>query len=189
MSDKTNLPTQKEKRNLIVLAEMVILDVGKDPEPILAFLEAEFLDIYSGGFAVIGYQVEEQVNRPSQTDSEQQFVTKDAVLEISEEYLLSWIDDAKPKEQTATKPPEQEDLHKPFPIASVCRVDLQDILTDEEIAGLSDADMQEIADKMGDAYAEDGEYWGSLEIIAKSVMKQKTEAVYNDKEVSSNGKL
>ena len=55
-----------------------------------------------------------------------------------------------------------EQRHKPFPIASVCREDLQEILADEEIAGLSDTDMQTIADKMAEAYITTN-YWDSLE--------------------------
>ncbi len=67
-----------------------------------------------------------------------------------------------------------EKLHQSFPIAGVCRVDLQGILTDEELAGLSDTDMQRIADKMSEAYTASGDYWNSLETVVRSVIKRKT---------------
>ena len=62
---------------------------------------------------------------------------------------------------------------KPFPITSVCRADLQGILTDEAITGLGDADMEDIADRMSDAYRDCGGYWESLEIMAKLVIERK----------------
>ena len=173
MSDKINRPTPAGKRNLIVLAEIVVLDVGEDPEPTLAAVEAEFLDTHRGGFAVIGYQVEEQVGQPTQPNSYQPFVTQETVLDVSQEYLLSWMGDAQPEGQIAADPSKQGEWQKPFHIASVCRVDLRRILTAEEIARLSDADMQRIADKMSDYYSD--EFWNSLAIAAEWVLKRKEE--------------
>ncbi len=66
-----------------------------------------------------------------------------------------------------------EAWHKPFVVASVCRADLQGILTDEAITGLGDADMEAIADRMSDAYRDCGGYWESLEIMAKLVIERK----------------
>jgi hypothetical protein len=60
--------------------------------------------------------------------------------------------------------------HKSFTVASICRDDLQGILTDEEIARLDDSDMDRIADKMGDAYRDTGGYWEALEIMTRSVI-------------------
>ena len=62
------------------------------------------------------------------------------------------------------------DLHKPFIVASICRADLQGILTDEEIARLDDSDMERIADKMSDSYRDAGGYWEALEIMARDVL-------------------
>ena len=62
--------------------------------------------------------------------------------------------------------------HIPFIVAGICREDLQGLLSDEEIATLSDSDMESIADKMSDAYRDSGGYWESLEIMARSVLVQ-----------------
>ena len=67
---------------------------------------------------------------------------------------------------------DTDKLNKPFNITSVCRADLQDILTEKEIAQLDDGDMERIADKMGDAYCDNG-FWIDLEIIAKHVLSEK----------------
>ncbi len=67
---------------------------------------------------------------------------------------------------------ENVELNKPFPIASVCRADLRGILTDEQIASLSDGEMESIADRMGDAFTDSGLYWESLEIMAKHVTEK-----------------
>lgn len=61
-------------------------------------------------------------------------------------------------------------LHKSFTVASICRADLQGILTDEEIGRLDDSDMERIADKMSDAYRDAGGYWEALEIMARDVL-------------------
>jgi hypothetical protein len=66
-----------------------------------------------------------------------------------------------------------EEWHKPFAIASVCREDLRGILAAEEIAGLSDDEMEDIADRMSDTYRDSGGYWESLEIMAEYVLKRK----------------
>jgi hypothetical protein len=66
-----------------------------------------------------------------------------------------------------------EKWHQPFVVASVCRADLQGILTDGEIAGLDDTDMEAIVERMGDAYRDCGGYWDSLEIMAKFVLERK----------------
>jgi hypothetical protein len=177
MSDNINRPTPVAKRNLVVLAEIVVLDVGEDPEPTLTALEAEFLDTHRGGFAVIGYQVEEQVGPPAEPDAYQQFVTRETVLDVSQEYLLSWMGEAQPDDQVAAEPPKPEGWQKPFLIASVCRADLRGILTAEEIASLSNGDMEDIADRMSDAYRDSGGYWESLAIMAQLVLKRKEEAL------------
>jgi hypothetical protein len=72
--------------------------------------------------------------------------------------------------------------HTPFIVASICREDLQGILSDEKIATLSDSDMESIADKMSDAYRDSGGYWESLEIVVRSVLAkiQASEAIDTD---------
>ena len=66
-----------------------------------------------------------------------------------------------------------EAWHKPFTVASICREDLRNSLTDEEIAALDDSDMADIADRMSDAYRDSGGYWESLDIMAKHVLGKK----------------
>jgi hypothetical protein len=61
--------------------------------------------------------------------------------------------------------------NKPFDITSVCRADLQDICTEEEIAKLDDGHMAHIAGKMADAYCDQG-FWIDLEIIARDVLER-----------------
>ena len=61
---------------------------------------------------------------------------------------------------------------KPFPITSVCREDLRGIVSDNEIARLDDADMQEIAERMADAYCESA-FWIDLPIVAEYVLENK----------------
>jgi hypothetical protein len=64
-------------------------------------------------------------------------------------------------------------LHKSFTVASICRADLEGILTDEEIAQLDDSDMERISDKMSDSYRDCGGYWDSLEINARAVLERR----------------
>jgi hypothetical protein len=59
-----------------------------------------------------------------------------------------------------------------FYITRVHREDLRGKFTDEEIASLTDDDMEEIADKMADAYLDDL-YWVSLEAAAEIVLEDK----------------
>jgi hypothetical protein len=65
-----------------------------------------------------------------------------------------------------------EEWHKPFPITSVCRADLREFFSDEEIAGLDDADMREIAREMADAYLQRG-CWIDLQIVAGSLLQER----------------
>jgi len=66
-----------------------------------------------------------------------------------------------------------EAWHKPFTVSSICREDLRNILTDEEIRALDDTDMEDIADRMSDSYRDSGGYWQSLEIMAKHILGKK----------------
>ena len=62
--------------------------------------------------------------------------------------------------------------YQPFCITSVCRGDLEGILTESDITRMDDDDMREIAEKMADAYCESA-FWTDLEIIAKYVLGEK----------------
>lgn len=67
---------------------------------------------------------------------------------------------------------DNDRMFKSFPITSVCRADLQDHYTQEQIDSLDDDDMREIAEKMAEAYTENV-FWIDLEIIAENVLKTK----------------
>jgi hypothetical protein len=67
---------------------------------------------------------------------------------------------------------DQSKLNKSFEIASVSRADLQTIFSLEEIACLTNADMKEIAKKMGDLHC-DLAYWQDLESTAKTVLEER----------------
>lgn len=61
-----------------------------------------------------------------------------------------------------------------FPITAVHRFDVMDALFGKEVFDLeiTDDDMLEIAEKMGEAYV-DTNYWSDLKIIASDVLKDK----------------
>lgn len=61
--------------------------------------------------------------------------------------------------------------NKPFPITSVCRADLLDKFTPEQVSRFDDADMQHLAEKMSDAYM--NVFWIDLEILAEAILDDK----------------
>lgn len=61
---------------------------------------------------------------------------------------------------------------KPFPITSVCRFDLKHKFTDKQIKKLDDSDMTRLAEKMANAYCENG-FWIDLEILAEDILEDK----------------
>jgi hypothetical protein len=65
-------------------------------------------------------------------------------------------------------------MYRPYWITSVCRADLQGMLAEADIARLDDDAMQEIADKMANAYC-DSVFWIDLQIIAERVLSAKQE--------------
>lgn len=65
----------------------------------------------------------------------------------------------------------------PFLIATVCRENLRGILSPEEINGLSNQEMSQIAAQMGEAFQGSDFYWQSLEVAAKTVVAEKQAAV------------
>jgi hypothetical protein len=60
---------------------------------------------------------------------------------------------------------------KPFPITSVCRADLLDKFTPNQIAKFDNGEMQYLAGKLADAYM--NVFWIDLEILAESILEDK----------------
>ncbi len=74
----------------------------------------------------------------------------------------------------------QEEWSKEYPIVFVCRRDLESVgLTTEQIDGLTDNEMQEIASMMADIYLDNG-YWEDLQLCVSRFLKA-------DEDESSNG--
>ncbi len=61
---------------------------------------------------------------------------------------------------------------KPFNITSVARADLVDKFTPKQITKLTDYDMEELADKMAEAYTENN-FWIELKVIADEILEDK----------------
>jgi hypothetical protein len=61
----------------------------------------------------------------------------------------------------------------PYPITSVCRADLAQVIDPHVVARFTDDDMLTLADKMADAYTDSGLFWTSLEIIAENILERK----------------
>ncbi len=59
-----------------------------------------------------------------------------------------------------------------FPITSISRADLKRILTENEIARLSDADLRQIAQRMEDLYV-DEMFWGDLQSVTRDILVNK----------------
>jgi hypothetical protein len=59
--------------------------------------------------------------------------------------------------------------NKPFPVTSICRGDMVDFVSSPDVLGsLDDAEMMRIADKMADAYCDNG-FWDDLQTIVEGV--------------------
>lgn len=65
-----------------------------------------------------------------------------------------------------------ECLQRPFPITSVCRLDLLDKFAPRDIGRFDDADMSRLAEKMADAYT-NAVFWIDLEVIAEGILEEK----------------
>jgi hypothetical protein len=71
-------------------------------------------------------------------------------------------------------------IDKPFQVTSVCKRDILGLIEDEkglsftrkDVLKLTEADMGRIADKMSNAYVENG-FWIDLEIITEAYLEQK----------------
>ena len=66
------------------------------------------------------------------------------------------------------------DWEKPFPITSICREDLKEYFTERQIASLDNEDMNRIAEKMADAYCDNG-FWPDMRTMVEYVLEDKTE--------------
>ncbi len=65
------------------------------------------------------------------------------------------------------------DWTKEFPVNSLCRADVKEAgFTDEQIALLTDEDMQAIANKMADWYDENG-FWEDVLSITRALLENK----------------
>ncbi len=72
------------------------------------------------------------------------------------------------------------DWQKEFPVNSVCRADVKEAgFSDEEIALLTDEDMQAIADKMADLYDENG-FWDDLSMVTGALLEKKEQKDLRD---------
>ena len=63
-----------------------------------------------------------------------------------------------------------------FIVTRLAREDLDERLSKEEIAKLTDEDMRYIARKMGEAYCESGAFWDHAEIYARMILSEKQQA-------------
>ena len=61
-------------------------------------------------------------------------------------------------------------------ITSVCREDLKEHFSQEQIKKLDDFDMERLASKLADTYIENS-FWIDLEILAKDILEEKEEQV------------
>ena len=65
------------------------------------------------------------------------------------------------------------DWNKEFPVNSLCRADIKEAgFSEEQIAQLTDKDMQSIANKMAYCYDENG-FWDDLTTITTALLAQK----------------
>ena len=62
---------------------------------------------------------------------------------------------------------------KSFIVNRLGREDLSELMSEEEIAQLTDKDMRWIASKMGEAYCESGAFWDNAELFAQMVLDEK----------------
>ena len=68
---------------------------------------------------------------------------------------------------------EVEATTQEFPVNSICREDLKEAgFTDEQIALVTDQDMQAIANKMADWYDEFG-FWDDLSAVTAALLEEK----------------
>ena len=80
------------------------------------------------------------------------------------------------------------DWDKEFPITSLTRADLVSAgFSREQVASLTDEDMQEIASAMADVYCDHG-YWEDLELCTNRILQaQEEEADGGEEPMRQNG--
>ena len=67
---------------------------------------------------------------------------------------------------------EPNPRYKPFLVTSVCRADLEECFSPDEVAQFDDNDMKRLADTMGDWYLDES-YWHDLETIGRLILAEK----------------
>ena len=88
------------------------------------------------------------------------------------EWLQEELHIQQPKRLEQPERPEVDSRLKPFTITSVCRADMKERLSEEEIALFDDADMQRLANKMEGWYVEES-FWTDMELAARRIMEEK----------------
>ena len=103
------------------------------------------------------------------------YATKDIYCGVCDSYNIVEAQNAPPE-----KPKGQEskmvDMDKAFSITSVCREDLTEKFSQEQIEKLDDFDMARLASKMADTYVENS-FWIDLEILAEYILEEKEEQI------------
>jgi hypothetical protein len=92
--------------------------------------------------------------------------------------ILDLLQSGEPTPLTATEQQEWRRIatwYQPFNVASITREELRGLLPDEAIANLTDDEMQQIANRMSDAYR-DNSYWENLSDATQLVTSRSPES-------------
>ena len=73
------------------------------------------------------------------------------------------------------EPQESDSRLQPFPVTSLCRADLEEHFSPQQIARFDDADMGRLAEVMGERYV-DHSFWGDLALIGRRILEEKDDA-------------
>ena len=97
------------------------------------------------------------------------------MVEQLREVLESDLGEPLRRELALDEARETDPRYRPFLITSVCRADLEEHFSPDEIAQFDDADMKRLADKMGDWYV-DQSFWTDLELAGQRILDQVKQA-------------